>query len=249
MKFKHLAMLFATLFLPACSNNTPNNDAERLQSQNLDNSIVTEEQIQPPINNEPVHYKVDVIDNKSEIKEETSPKEEKSTLPDTPIVPEEKAKKVENDSKSSSLLASFSTKVYTKTKARMNNLNIVCKKISGVVVNPGEEFSYNKVAGPYDKAHGFGKATVLLGSGKEIQGYGGGVCQVSSTLYNAVKNCNVEITERHNHSKDIHYVPRNQDATVSYGNLDFKFKNKNNYPIRIEANANKQKVTVEIYKA
>ena len=250
MKFKHLAMLFATLFLPACSNNTPNNnDAERLQSQTIDDSIVTEEQIQPPIDNGSVHYGVDVIDNKNEIKEETLPNQEETALPDSPIVPEEKAKKVENDTSSSSLLASYSTKVYTKTKARMNNLNIVCKKISGVVVNPGEEFSYNNVAGPYDKAHGFGKATILLGNGKEVQGYGGGVCQVSSTLYNAVKDCNVEITERHNHSKDIHYVPRNQDATVSYGNLDFKFKNNNDYPIKIEASANKQKVTVEIYKA
>ena len=198
MKLRHIAMLFATLFLPACSNSQDNtSDVTRLEMKKIEDF----EQIKPTQGS------------------------------DTPI-----------------LISTFNTKVYTKTEARMNNLNIVCNKISGKIIQPGEEFSYNDIAGPFDKEHGFGKATILMKDGSEVQGYGGGVCQVSSTLYNAVKDCGVKITERHNHSKDVYYVPRNQDATVSYGSLDFRFKNLNNYPLQIQASANKQYVTVEIYK-
>ncbi|MBQ9267758.1 MAG: VanW family protein [Clostridia bacterium] len=243
MKFKHIAMLFATLFLPACSNETTN-DVQRLEAQRIEN-IDTPIQEQPIVPEEkPIKYNVDVINDEEEVKKVEEDfnitRDSANNMENTEMIAELQS--------SPTLLSTFSTKVYTKTNARMNNLNIVCDKISGVVIQPGEEFSYNTVAGPYDKAHGFGKATVLMGDGTEVQGYGGGVCQVSSTLYNAVKNCGVEITERHNHSKDVYYVPRNQDATVSYGNLDFKFKNLNDYPIQIQASANKQNVTVEIYK-
>lgn len=237
MKIRHIAMLFAALFLPSCSNESnTSNDIARLEVQRTENVSPTPQNIMNNLENP--KYKVDVINDNDEVQKI----ENMFNLPENIEANYEMQEPT-------TLLSSFSTKVYTKTNSRMNNLNIVCDKISGVIIQPGEEFSYNEVAGPYDKEHGFGKATVLLGNGEEIQGYGGGVCQVSSTLYNAVKDCNVEITERHNHSKDVYYVPRNQDATVSYGSLDFKFKNLNAYPIRIEANANKQNVTVEIYKA
>ena len=231
MDFKHLALLFATLFLPACSgNNTNQNDVQKMQVETIEENSNTN-----PSKNITTKYTVDVLDDKEKI--QSIEKEFNLGQTSLPI----------NDN-TPTLLSTFSTKVYTKTNARMNNLNIVCDKISDVIINPGEEFSYNDTAGPYDKEHGFGKATILMSDGSEVQGYGGGVCQVSSTLYNAVKDCGVEITERHNHSKDVYYVPKNQDATVSYGSLDFKFKNLNNYPIQIQASANKQNVTVEIYK-
>ncbi len=159
---------------------------------------------------------------------------------------------VENQNSTSAIkqkpIATYSTKVYTKTKARQNNLKIVCQKLNGTILQPNEEFSYNTTCGPYNKENGFGKATIFVGD-KEVQDYGGGVCQLSSTLYNAVKKLNVDITERHNHSKKVYYVPDGQDATVSYGSLDFKFKNLNSYPLRIEANSNSQTVNVSIYKA
>lgn len=155
----------------------------------------------------------------------------------------------DHDSKSEeNLLGSYSSKVYTKTEDRQKNLRIVCEKLSGTILSPNEEFSYNQTCGPYNKENGFGKATVFLGDGTEIQDYGGGVCQLSSTLYNAVKDLNIEIIERHKHSKKVYYVPDGQDATVSYGNLDFKFKNKNNYSIRIEATSNAEAVNVSVYK-
>ena len=125
----------------------------------------------------------------------------------------------------------------------------MCEKLTGKIIKPNQEFSYNTTCGPYNKENGFGKATVFLGDGTETQDYGGGVCQLSSTLYNAVKDLNVEILERHKHSKKVYYVPDGQDATVSYGNLDFRFKNLNNYSIRIEATSNSEFVEVNIYKA
>ena len=146
------------------------------------------------------------------------------------------------------LLASYSTKVYTKTADRQKNLKIVCDKLSGTILAPNQEFSYNTTCGPYNKENGFGKATIFLSNGTEKQDYGGGVCQLSSTLYNAVKNLNVKILERHNHSKKVYYVPDGQDATVSYGSLDFKFKNLNNYSLLIEASSNANTVDVNVYK-
>lgn len=74
------------------------------------------------------------------------------------------------------------------------------------------------------------------------------MCQLSSTLYNAVKDLNVEILERHNHSKKVYYVPDGQDATVSYGHLDFRFKNLNNYSLLIKATSSAQSVDVYVYK-
>ena len=149
---------------------------------------------------------------------------------------------------SSELLGSYSSKVYTKTEDRQKNLRIVCEKLSGTTLAPYQEFSYNTTCGQYNKENGFGKATVFLGDGTEMQDYGGGVCQLSSTLYNAVKDLNVDITERHNHSKKVYYVPDGQDATVSYGNLDFKFKNLNDYSLYFEATSDAEQVNVYVYK-
>ena len=154
----------------------------------------------------------------------------------------------ENASSDRNLLATYSSKVYTKTEDRQKNLRIVCDKLSGTILKPNQEFSYNETCGPYNKENGFGKATIFLGDGTEKQDYGGGVCQLSSTLYNAVKNLNVEILERHNHSKKVYYVPDGQDATVSYGNLDFRFKNLNDYSILLEATSDAESVDVSVYK-
>ena len=146
------------------------------------------------------------------------------------------------------LVGSYSSKVYTKTEDRQKNLRIVCEKLTGTILKPNEEFSYNATCGPYNKENGFGKATVFLGDGTEKQDYGGGVCQLSSTLYNAIRHLDIEITERHNHSKKVYYVPDGQDATVSYGNLDFKFKNIGSYTLLIEASSSSEAVNVNIYK-
>ena len=113
---------------------------------------------------------------------------------------------------------------------------------------PGDTFSFNKTVGNCGLAsRGFKMATVYSG-GKVEQGMGGGVCQVSSTLYNAVIYANLEIVQRDNHGYTVSYVPCSRDATIYYPYLDFKFKNTREYPIKIVAEySNAGKITFSIY--
>ena len=113
---------------------------------------------------------------------------------------------------------------------RNNNLNQACKNINGTILKPGEEFSFNKVVGQRTTANGFKEATVILG-GQYEQGLGGGVCQVSSTLYNAVLKSDLKITKRSAHAWPSDYVLEGLDATVNWPDLDFKFKNDTDYQI------------------
>lgn len=151
----------------------------------------------------------------------------------------------------SSLLSSYSTQILTTDENRYNNIKIVADKLNGFVLEPNSGFSFNDELGPYGKDDGFLEAKILLSNGEESEGYGGGVCQLSTTLYNAVKNLeNVEITEHHNHSAPVAYAPKNQDATVSLqSGLDFKFINNYDYPIRFETTHTPNKLTVEVYKS
>ena len=147
-------------------------------------------------------------------------------------------------------LAAYSTPLLASSKERVNNLKIVCERLNNFILKPNETFSYNNVTGPYGADNGFEKATILLSDGTKTQGYGGGVCQLSSTLYNVVKNIdNIEITERHHHSAPVAYVPEGEDATISLqSGLDFKFTNKNDFPIRFKATCENWKVNVWAYK-
>ena len=113
---------------------------------------------------------------------------------------------------------------------RNNNLNQACKNINGTILKPGEEFSFNKVVGQRTTANGFKEATVILG-GQYEQGLGGGVCQVSSTLYNAVLKSDLQVTKRSPHAWPSDYVLEGLDATVNWPDLDFKFKNNTDYQI------------------
>lgn len=152
----------------------------------------------------------------------------------------------ENGSNNDSL-ATFSTKILTNDDNRYNNISIVADRLNNYVLKPGETFSFNDVCGPYGADDGFLKATVLMSDGSHQKGYGGGVCQLSSTLYNAVKNLNVEITERHNHSTPVAYVPKNQDATVSLqSNLDFKFVNKYDKSLKFSTSHDPNNLTVTV---
>ena len=110
---------------------------------------------------------------------------------------------------------------------------------------PGETFSYNGILGNTNKAKGYKVGTAYVG-GKVVESYGGGICQVSSTLYNAILYANLEVVERYNHSYVVNYVPAGRDATVAYGGKDFKFKNTRNYPIKIVASAKNGVVSITI---
>ena len=144
------------------------------------------------------------------------------------------------------LLATYSTTFSTKNTNRSTNIRLATQKINGVVLMPGETFSYNQVVGKRTTASGF-KVAAVYSNGEVSEGVGGGICQVSSTLYNAVLLSNLEVTERRNHTFHTGYVPAGQDATVSWGAPDFKFKNNRNYPIRIVATVSGGKITTKIY--
>ena len=111
---------------------------------------------------------------------------------------------------------------------------------------PGETFSYNQTVGKRTIEAGFRNAAIYE-NGEVTDGLGGGICQISSTLYNAIVAADLEIMERHNHSFVSTYVPAGQDATVAWGSLDFKFRNNRDYPIRIVSNVSGGVASVKIY--
>lgn len=131
-------------------------------------------------------------------------------------------------------LGTFTTRYDASNKNRSNNISLASEKIDGTVIMPGEIFSYNQTVGKRTIDAGFKEAGAYAG-GKVIQEVGGGICQVSSTLYNAVLYANLEIVDRSNHYFQTSYVDAGRDATVSWGTVDFKFRNNRQYPIKIEA--------------
>ena len=154
-----------------------------------------------------------------------------------------------NTNKSEELLAQFSTRIYSTDSARQNNLEITSNKLNGTIVKPNETFSFTKTIGPSTSAKGYEEADIYDSNGNKIKGYGGGNCQVSSTLYNAVqKVSSLQVVERHEHSNTVPYVKEGHDAAVAYGSVDFKFKNTNNYSIKILAQASKKYVVVKLIK-
>lgn len=143
-------------------------------------------------------------------------------------------------------LATFTTNYDGGDKDRTTNLQIACQKINGKVLLAGETFSYNQTLGPRTAAAGYKNAKVYE-AGQVVDGIGGGICQISSTLYNAALRANLQIVERKNHQFVTSYVEAGMDATVVYGMTDFKFKNTRSYPIKIVASAKNGVATVSIY--
>ena len=140
----------------------------------------------------------------------------------------------------------FTTRFDPTEYNRTNNLVLACNKLNGKVVLPGEVFSYNKTLGPRTVATGYKNAKIYE-AGKVVDGIGGGICQISTTLYNAVLESNLEIVERRNHQFVTSYIGPGRDATVVYGMTDFRFKNTRKYPVRITASAKNGIATVAIY--
>lgn len=144
------------------------------------------------------------------------------------------------------LLSTFSTKYSTRDPDRTTNLQLAASKVNGTVVMPGETFSYNQTVGARTISAGYKEAPIYV-SGEVVDGLGGGICQITSTLYNAVLYANLEIVERSNHQFVPSYVSASRDATVVYGSIDFKFKNNRNYPIKLVASVSGGIAKFEIY--
>lgn len=144
------------------------------------------------------------------------------------------------------LLAEFSTNYNPGAKDRTTNLRLASNKINNTVVLPGETFSYNKVVGKRTTEAGYKEAPSYAG-GKVVNDIGGGICQITSTLYNAVVLANLDIVSRSNHQFVPSYVKAGRDATVVYGAIDFKFKNTRKYPIKIKSTVSGGVTRVQIY--
>lgn len=157
-----------------------------------------------------------------------------------PRVTEELLKKIQYP------IAEFTTYFGSSSEARKNNIKVASMKIDGTVTLPSEVFSFNKSTGERDYNTGYMESNIIV-DGKFVLDVGGGVCQVSTTLYNAILRANLEIVERHHHSLPVGYVPKGEDATVSYGYLDLKFKNTHDFPIYIQTKVSTSAVTFRIF--
>lgn len=156
---------------------------------------------------------------------------------------EEKEKNNEHE------LGSFSTKLPNDTEAREDNIKLACKILNGTEIKSGETFSLWEVLGCPTKEKGYEKAKTFTSDGEVTKSYGGGICQLSSTIYNAVlKVDGLKITERHEHSRDVPYIEDGKDAAVSYNTSDLKFENTLDYDVKIEAEVEERKVKVKLLK-
>ena len=154
-----------------------------------------------------------------------------------------------NENKRDEQIAEFSTRLPNDTEARDDNIKLACKTLSGTVVKSKETFSLWDVIGLPSKERGYEKAKSFTSDGEVIQSYGGGICQLSTTIYNAVlKVDGLKVTERHEHSREVPYIKDGKDAAVSYGNTDLKFENTLDYDIRIKAEVEDRRVKITIIR-
>jgi vancomycin resistance protein YoaR len=133
-------------------------------------------------------------------------------------------------------------------KTRTHNIRLAVKAINNTVVFPEETFSFNKVVGKRTAINGYLKAPVII-RGEFSEDYGGGICQVSSTLFNAVDNAGLHIVQRFSHSREVPYIPPGRDATVSWYGPDFVFKNKYNQPILLQAKTLGNKLIIKVFSS
>ncbi len=161
------------------------------------------------------------------------------------VVIEPQIKKVDDSSLFGDTLSTFTSKIRDSDANRLNNVRKAAQSINGVVLNPGELFSYNDTLGPVTAAAGYKSANVYS-SGKIEKGIGGGVCQVSSALYSALLMADMDIVTRYNHSLIVGYVPYGQDATVSSGDIDLRFRNNTNAPMKIVASMDNSGVYITL---
>ena len=130
-------------------------------------------------------------------------------------------------------ISSYTTNFGSSPVGRATNIALATGSINGKLLMPGDVFSFNGVVGERTAARGYKSAGIIIGDKLE-QGLGGGICQVSSTLYNAMLSTSIVSVERIHHTISSGYIPKGRDATVDYGNIDYKFKNTFKYPIYIE---------------
>ncbi len=145
------------------------------------------------------------------------------------------------------LLGKATTKLLDKSEGRLKNINLAVKAVNGYLLKPGAVFSFNGVVGKRTPERGYQDATVLV-KGEKKQDCGGGVCQVSTTIYQAANRAGLTILERHNHGKDVGYAPQGSDAAVNYGSLDMRFKNNTDRNVKIHVTVETNQISVMVYQ-
>ncbi len=164
-------------------------------------------------------------------------------IPVLPVMPEGEKEMIITDI---SMRSRFSTDYSTSSLARKNNVKLALSKFNGMIVEPNEEVSFNSITGARSEENGYQKATIIK-NGVFVEGSGGGVCQASTTLYNALVLSDIEILEVHHHSLPVSYVPLSSDAMVSEGFADLVFKNTTNAPIYIKTFCDDKTASVQIF--
>ncbi|HID06307.1 MAG TPA: hypothetical protein EYP10_04080, partial [Armatimonadetes bacterium] len=164
-----------------------------------------------------------------------------------PVVVEESLPKVTTKDVAhiDAVLADFATRFNPRKRTRTHNIRIAARALDHVLIHPGEVFSYNACVGPRVPQRGYRIAPVFV-RGQLSTDYGGGVCQVATTLFNAALLSGMEIVERHRHSRLVDYVPVGRDAAVVYGKLDLKFRNPYPTPVYLRTFVNSNRVRIVI---
>jgi len=143
------------------------------------------------------------------------------------------------------IISTYTTYFNLSQSKRVCNIKLAIEEINGKVIMPQEVFSFNETVGARLKERGYQKATEII-NGELVEGIGGGICQVSSTLYNTVLLADLKVTERRHHSQPVNYVPLGRGATVYYNQIDFKFKNNTGYPVMILAKVVNNQLTISL---
>lgn len=146
-------------------------------------------------------------------------------------------------------ISTFSTKIYNLEYERQNNITITCNTLNDTIVSNGSTFSFCNTVGKATSERGYLEADIFDKNGKKIKGIGGGNCQVSTTLYNAILQVpQLVITERHEHSNKVPYIQKGKDAAVAYGSYDLKFVNNYGSDIKIKAENFTDSIKITLYK-
>lgn len=172
--------------------------------------------------------------------------DESGVVNNLPWVDNDKFLKAQEENKTNILMSAYCAVLKDPLPGEEFNVHLAASSIAGTVIAPNQIFSQNNKIGPYVESKGYKIGPTYIGT-KLTTTVGGGVCKISSTLYNVSILSNLEIVERHNHSMPVPYVPYGQDATVSYGAKDFRFKNNTNFPILIWAEGIENRLYIGFY--
>ncbi|MCL2840404.1 MAG: VanW family protein [Defluviitaleaceae bacterium] len=145
----------------------------------------------------------------------------------------------------SQVIGSHETEFDTDSKNRATNITVAAESINGHIVHPGQVFSFNETVGPTIQRRGY-KKDIIYVDGEKKKGFGGGVCQVSTTIFNAAESAGMTIVERHDHSRPVGYAKPGKEAATSYGGIDFKFKNEKTHPVVIHCTTKNGKIYATI---